>query len=242
MAWEDVTVLEECGSTNIEAADTVRYGHGAAVIAQRQTAGRGQRGHKWESAAGENLTFSIVFEPVFVPASEQFMLSEVSALAVTDTLAGYGIAARIKWTNDIYVGDSKICGILIEHSLSGGHLSRTISGIGVNVNQTDFPAWLPNPCSMATVTGSKYAVMEVFDALYANLRIRYGMLEAGKGDRLAADYHALLYRRGVPSRFFIPGRGEVIGVIRGAEADGRLKVTIDGQDEEFLFKEIEFII
>ena len=95
---------------------------------------------------------------------------------------------------------------------------------------------------MATVTGSKYAVMEVFDALYANLRIRYGMLEAGKGDRLAADYHALLYRRGVPSRFFIPGRGEVIGVIRGAEADGRLKVTIDGQDEEFLFKEIEFII
>ena len=242
MAWEDVTVLEECCSTNIEAADTVRYDHGAAVIAQRQTAGRGQRGHKWESAAGENLTFSIVFEPVFVPASEQFMLSEVSALAVTDTLAGYGIDGVIKWTNDIYVGDSKICGILIEHSLSGGHLSRTISGIGVNVNQTDFPAWLPNPCSMATVTGSKYAVMEVFDALYANLHIRYGMLEAGKGDRLAADYHTLLYRRGVPSRFFIPGRGEVIGVIRGAEADGRLKVTIDGQDEEFLFKEIEFII
>lgn len=242
MAWNDVTVLEECGSTNIEAADRERYGHGAAVIAHRQTAGRGQRGHKWESAAGENLTFSIVFEPVFVPASEQFMLSEVSALAVADTLAGYGIEARIKWTNDIYVGDSKICGMLIEHNLSGGNLSRTISGIGVNVNQTDFPAWLPNPCSMATVTGRKYDVGEVFDALYANLRARYGMLEAGEGERLAADYHALLYRRGVPSRFFIPGRGEVIGVIRGTGADGRLKVTIDGHDEEFLFKEIEFII
>ena len=108
--------IDETTSTNDEARDA-KYRHGDIVWAERQTAGRGQRGHTWTSPEGENLTFSMVLEPRFLPVGEQFLLSEAVTLALTDTFAAYGIDTRIKWTNDIYVGDRKLVGILIEHNM-----------------------------------------------------------------------------------------------------------------------------
>lgn len=136
--------IDETTSTNDEARDA-KYRHGDIVWAERQTAGRGQRGHTWTSPEGENLTFSMVLEPRFLPVGEQFLLSEAVTLALTDTFAAYGIDTHIKWTNDIYVGDRKLVGILIEHNHAGASLSRTIAGIGINVNQTAFDPALPNP-------------------------------------------------------------------------------------------------
>ena len=107
--------IDETTSTNDEARDA-KYRHGDIVWAERQTAGRGQRGHTWTSPEGENLTFSMVLEPRFLPVGEQFLLSEAVTLALTDTFAAYGIDTRIKWTNDIYIGDRKLVGILIEHN------------------------------------------------------------------------------------------------------------------------------
>lgn len=156
--------LEETTSTNDEARNP-RYEHGDAICAERQTAGRGQRGHTWSSEEGRNLMFSLVWEPRFLPVSEQFLLSEAVALALTDLFGGYGIDARIKWTNDIYAGDRKLVGILIEHNLTGDRLSRTIVGIGVNVNQTRFDPSLPNPSSMRLETGCEYDRQEVLHRL-----------------------------------------------------------------------------
>lgn len=113
--------ITETTSTNDD-AKRPEYRHGDIVWAERQTAGRGQRGHSWTSPEGENLTFTLVLEPVFLPVGEQFLLSEAVTLALTDTFAAFGIDARIKWTNDIYVGDKKLVGILIEHSLSLIHI------------------------------------------------------------------------------------------------------------------------
>ena len=121
-------------STNDEAAKPT-YGEGDIIWADQQSAGRGQRGHKWESRRGENITFSAIFEPRFVPILRQFLLSQAVALGVVDALRYYGIVAKIKWTNDIYVGDRKLAGILIEHKLQGSEIGRTIAGIGLNVNQ-----------------------------------------------------------------------------------------------------------
>ena len=112
-------------STNDDARDE-KYREGDVVWADFQTAGRGQRGHIWHSAKGENLTFSVVLEPTFVPIAEQFSVSEVVALSLVDMLSEYGIEAKIKWTNDIYVGDKKLVGILIEHSLAPTTLRRTV--------------------------------------------------------------------------------------------------------------------
>ena len=102
--------IAETTSTNDD-AKRPEYRHGDIVWAERQTAGRGQRGHSWTSPEGENLTFTLVLEPVFLPVGEQFLLSEAVTLALTDTFAAFGIDARIKWTNDIYVGDKKLIGI-----------------------------------------------------------------------------------------------------------------------------------
>ena len=133
-----VLIYRSLPSTNTEVKKP-GYRHGDAVIAKEQTAGRGQRGNRWSSNPGENLTFSLVWEPTFLEAKRQFLLSEAVALALTDTLGEYNIKAKIKWTNDIYVGRKKICGILIEHDLgTDGHLARTIVGIGLNINQKEF--------------------------------------------------------------------------------------------------------
>lgn len=236
------TILEQCGSTNTEAKDHEKYSHGDAVIALRQTQGRGQRGHSWESAPGENLTFSIVLEPVFLPAARQFMLSETVALAVADTLSFYGLSPRIKWTNDIYIGDKKICGILLEHELKDGNVSRTVAGIGINVNQSEFPEWVPNPTSLLLETGIRRDIMEVFNVFESRFTARYATLENGGEETISREYNDMLYRRYEPHRYVIPGRGEVEGTIKRVENEGELVVEIEGKPEKFLFREIEFIL
>jgi len=147
--------IAETTSTNDDARDA-RYRHGDVVWAERQSAGRGQRGHAWSSAEGENLTFSLVLEPVRLAVGEQFLLSQAVALALVDTFAACGIDTRIKWTNDIYAGDRKLVGILIEHRYSGPTLARSVVGIGINVNQTAFDPALPNPVSMALAAGRRF--------------------------------------------------------------------------------------
>ena len=171
--------IEETTSTNDDARDA-KYRHGDIVWAERQTAGRGQRGHTWTSPEGENLTFSMVLEPRFLPAGEQFLLNEAVALALTDTFAQFGIAARIKWTNDIYVGDRKLVGILIEHNHAGASLSRTIAGIGINVNQTAFDPALPNPVSLAQAGGRKFNRSRLLETFLVRCLRRYAQLERGE--------------------------------------------------------------
>ena len=165
--------ISKTTSTNDLARDA-KYRDGDIVWADFQTAGRGQRGHTWESRAGENLTFSVVLEPTFLPAREQFLLSEAVALALVDMLAEQGVEARIKWTNDIYVGDRKLVGILIEHTYSGCNLSRTIAGVGINVNQRAFSADVPNPTSMALETGREFDCGQVLSHFERALARRYG--------------------------------------------------------------------
>ncbi|MDE7077392.1 MAG: biotin--[acetyl-CoA-carboxylase] ligase [Alistipes sp.] len=229
-------------STNDEARDA-RYRHGDAVWAERQTAGRGQRGHVWHSPEGENLTFSLVLEPRFLPVNEQFLLSEAVALALTDTFAHYGIATRIKWTNDIYAGDRKLVGMLLEHNCSGPNLARTIAGIGINVNQTAFDPALPNPVSMAQLAGRTFDREEVLGTFLDHCGRRFEQLRRGDRGRLQEDYRNRMYRLGERHAYRIAGLGEVEGTIEGVRPAGELMVRLpDGSLGEYLFGEIEFVI
>lgn len=236
-----VLIYRSLPSTNSEVRKP-GYRHGDAVIAKEQTAGRGQRGNRWSSKAGENLTFSLVWEPTFLEAKRQFLLSEAVALALTDTLAEYGIRSKIKWTNDIYVGRKKICGILIEHDLgTDGHLARTIVGIGLNVNQKEFEEWVPNPTSMALLEGNSYDVGEVFQRLYDALEARYNQLQSDPAT-IERDYDALLFRKGELATYALPSGKRFEGVILGVKPSGELLVESQGMVVPYLFKEIEFII
>ena len=157
----------------------------------------------------------MVLEPRFLPVGEQFLLSEAVTLALTDTFAAYGIDTRIKWTNDIYVGDRKLVGILIEHNHAGASLSRTIAGIGINVNQTAFDPALPNPVS----------------------------LELDERETLQRDYRERMYRLGEQHPYRLPDGTLFQAAIEGVLPSGELILRhADGTRHEYLFREIEFVI
>ena len=234
--------FEHLSSSNDEAA-LPHYHEGDIIWAERQSAGRGQRGHTWLSGEGMNLTFSAVLEPTFLPPTEQFSLLQVVALALIDTLKEYNIEAHIKWTNDIYVGDRKIVGILMEHKLQGSQIGRTIMGIGINVNQTEFDPTLPNPTSMQLVTGKSYDREQVLKDITHNLMRRYQMLRQNQQHELHAAYNSHLYLLNQESTFALPDGSRFQGIITGVEPQGALKITDKGGvGHKFLFKEVEFVL
>ena len=200
--------------------------------------GRFSDGGSWTAWA-----CSVVLEPTFLPVTEQFMLLEAVALALTGVFASLGVKTAVKWTNDIYVGDKEAVGILIEHSYAAGKLARTIVGIGINVNQTDFPSDIPNPVSLALLTGKRYELEALLRDFEQSLAHRYEQLRRGEWDALQSDYHSALYRRDERHIYALPNGEKFGGIIRGVKPQGELVVELDdGRVTSFLFKEIEFII
>ena len=144
-----------------------------SVVAVRcQTKGRGQRANTWETAPGQNLTFTIVLKDLEILPSEQIAISQITALSVVEFLEMHGIGAKIKLPNDVYVGTKKICGILIENSLRGSHITWSIIGIGINVNQTVFPSSLPNPTSILLETKVSGHAQEAIAAASLDLNLQ----------------------------------------------------------------------
>lgn len=149
----DICWLDSVESTNDQVKLTLDSLKNLSVLAaHNQTSGRGQRGHTWLTEPGLNLTFSVVLKYdealLQVEAINQVAISQLTASTMVDLLSEYGINAKIKLPNDIYVGTDKICGILIENTIRGKYLLYSIIGIGLNVNQTVFDPSLPNPTSM----------------------------------------------------------------------------------------------
>lgn len=158
----DIIWIDTVDSTNSEARRRIDHLSNLSVIsATEQTAGRGQRDNIWLSARGQNLTFSIVLKYGEdhlreIRPADQSVISDITSQSVVEFLSKYGIEAWIKWPNDVYVGDNKICGMLIEHSIKGNALSHSIIGVGLNVNQTEFDDSIPDPTSIRMETADKY--------------------------------------------------------------------------------------
>jgi len=191
----DILWLDVTDSTNAELARRQELDNLSVVAASEQTAGRGQRGNIWQSEAGKNLTFSILLkygEDLQIPADMEFSLCEAVALSVSDFLnKRFGLDARIKWPNDIYVDGKKICGILIEHKLSGKMLASSIIGIGINVNQTVFPVDLPNATSVKMETGESFDLRTTLNEYLEFFYERFlSMSECDGGELVHRDYLA----------------------------------------------------
>lgn len=237
--------LEETDSTNSYVArEAANLQSPTMVTAERQTAGRGQRGNTWESEPGENLTFSIFYRPSQLHPREQFMLSEAVALAIADALAVFHIHAEVKWPNDIYVGDRKICGILIEHSLFGASISHSIIGAGLNVNQTLFVSDAPNPVSMAQLSDMQFDLEKVRCAVADAMERRLRQLETRDFDHLHTDYINRLWRREGYHHFIEAASGARFSArIHSIARDGMLTLKQkNGVSRSFAFKEVGFVI
>ena len=169
--------FKEIDSTNNQARRDMEPASDRTVwLADFQTSGRGQKGNGWESRPGENLTFSMLLKPKAFLPERQFSLSQAVALSVMECLREYGADTKIKWPNDIYAGDRKICGILIENTISGDKLSASIAGIGININQQEFSPAIPNPVSLSLLTGKMHdpfrileSFLEKFEGYYQDL-------------------------------------------------------------------------
>lgn len=252
----DIIWADKVDSTNNEARRRIAEIDNMSVLsAIEQTSGRGQRGNVWSSAAGENLTFSVILKFASehlhadrlppMPAYNQFAISEIAALSVVDYLAQNGIEAMIKWPNDIYVGNKKICGILIENSLLGRFMSWSIVGIGLNVNQIDFPDSLQNPTSMLAESGKvrdiRICLKEFMDIFGMYVR-RYANINDGLS-KLHRLYLPLMWRKDEPHLYSDNMSGEMFnGRIIGLSEDGRLKLKDeDGKIRVFGFKEINYL-
>lgn len=238
--------LDEVDSTNSEALAAADGSDGMSVVAAvRQISGRGRRGSRWLSSPGMNLTFSLVVRygrdgvpPV--AARDQFAISEAASLAVADYLAGNGIEAKVKWPNDIYVNDRKICGILIENSLSGSSVSRSVIGIGLDVNQKDFPPEIPNPTSMSLLTGNEYDLRAELPRLLENLCASLRRLGTQH-----EEFCGRLYLKDVISEYsdLTCGGLSFRGRIRGVSPVGMLLIEKEeGELKEFAFNEIKYVI
>lgn len=215
-----------------------------AVMAAEQTAGRGQRGNVWLAEPDQNLLFSLYYLPEALPSPLQFALSEAVALAVVRLLDDYQIRAKIKWPNDIYVGNSKICGILIENGVTQ-MVENSIIGIGLNVNQTTFPAVLPNPCSMAQLTGRTAAPESVARRLLTHLETLLPLASEAEGrEALHTAFLDTLWRRdGQPHPFRDTATGTCFNaVIAGVSPRGFLLLDkADGSPIlSYAFKEVAF--
>ncbi|MBD5252288.1 MAG: biotin--[acetyl-CoA-carboxylase] ligase [Bacteroides sp.] len=173
--------------------------HGTVVAAREQSAGRGQRGNSWEAAPGLNVTMSLMLRPASLAAVRQFVLSQAVALAVADTvdtLLPPGMTASVKWPNDIYVGDRKIAGILIENVLDGARVSRSIVGLGLNVNQARFLSPAPNPVSIFQLTGLTHDVESLTMSLAENIvtLTERALSSPDEAEALAERYFSRLWR------------------------------------------------
>lgn len=205
-----------------------------------QTAGRGQRGNTWLSQEGKNILLGLSFHPE-IPASKQFLLSEVLALAVAGTLQAYLEGVSIKWPNDIYVGSQKIGGLLLEHDLLGDFIQTTRAGVGLNVNQTLFPPSLPNPTSLALLKGREFPRETILENLIHRFCQLFSLLSEGKTAPIHQLYLQHLYR-GTGFHSFCDKEGEFQAAITDISPTGLLTLTdTSGKNRTYAFKEVAFI-
>lgn len=174
---------------------------GTAIYADEQTAGKGQFGSTWQSPAGLNLYVSFIFYPRFVNAKDHFRFNQTIALALCEAVRSYGLDAQIKWPNDIYVGEQKLCGILIETNLQGTWLDQAVVGIGWNLNQASFPPHLPKATSLLQLLGREVSTLEALATLSTFLEKRYLLLKSCQHSRLHQDYLQWLLGYAQPQRY-----------------------------------------
>ena len=216
---------------------------GTVISTHTQTGGRGQAGNTWESAAGMNLTLSIILYPTFLLARHQFLLNQAVSLGVLDSLRPFLDAGlSVKWSNDIYIFNKKLAGILIQNTLSGAYMQSSVVGIGLNVNQTEFLSDAPNPSSLALETQNLFHLSEIRQSLFYHIEKWYLHLRASKYDLIRSTYLDNLYLLNKKARFERPNGQQFEGMISGIHPTGKLIIYHGNELEAFGFKEVKFIV
>lgn len=246
--------LEEINSTNSYLLAHPELEEGTVVYTMRQTAGRGQMGNTWESEADRNISFSIQLKPTWVAPRDQFLISQIVSfciwVVITKVIEEQQVKTpfvRIKWPNDIYVGDKKIAGILIENQLQGNKIAQCVVGIGINVNQEVWHMGAPNPTSLKLI-GINTTPEEILKKAAIMIYYCFDLIQtvdSGKyiTEAIRTKYNKLLYRKEELHPYQDAATGEVfMASIMGVAPQGPLVLITDmGETRKYWFKEVKFI-
>lgn len=239
---KDLVNLTECHSTNSVAASMIRSGQfseGTVIVSEVQSEGRGQRSNSWHAAPGLNLTFSIIFKPTFLPVNQQFNLNMAMANGVVQALRDIHPKIQIKWPNDfLHENGNKLGGILIENTISNHLFDTSVVGIGINVNQLEFP--IENAISLAGITGKTYDLEWLLKQLLVPIEKQYLKLKSGFHQSIKDSFMGHLYRLGEWASY--DDGKPFIGKILGLGPHGHLSIMKqNGKIQSYDFKQIKFI-
>ncbi|MGZ3883457.1 MAG: biotin--[acetyl-CoA-carboxylase] ligase [Bacteroidia bacterium] len=239
--------LTEVNSTNSYASSllkNVNTPEGTVVYTSRQTHGKGQRGNSWNAEPSRNLTLSLILKPVFLSVEKSFYLSKIAALAIHDVLteltAGSQIDIKIKWPNDILMNGRKTAGILIENTFKEQCIANCVTGIGLNVNQSDFGELNGTATSLMVETEKETSLDVAMDRLFVHYEKWYLRLRSGKTDEIDARYFRQLFRINEVS-WFESSSGRFEAKLHGVSESGLLLLDLNGVIKQFDLKEIKMI-
>lgn len=243
---QNIVYFQRVNSTNTLAHDLMKNklaGNGTVVIADHQTSGRGQRNNEWHSNSGENLTFSIILEPVTYNRTHAFNLNKCICLGmhrfVTNALPNHEV--KIKWPNDILVNQQKIAGLLIENNYMGHQLQWSIAGIGMNINQAFGGLTGIKATSFRDLQGFEYDRQLTFRLLLESIDHYFIRLSAGETAKIEHEFNQSLLGYGEKTGFTIEQTTNDF-IVRGCDADGRILLEKDGATKAYMHGEIKQII
>ena len=236
----------EINSTNVYLYDKISENHDISdmvVVADHQTAGRGMDKNRWESEKGKNLLFSIALNVNFLEAENQFKISQAVSVAIVETLQNIIDTDKffIKWPNDIYFGDKKLAGMLVQNTIEGKMMGTSIIGIGLNINQMEFSKDIPNPVSLKQIAGKDFDLENLLNLLTTNIKASVESLRFEKNqNEINKKYISKSYRYHQWADYLYKNKVKSM-IINGFDCYGRL-ILEDQSGEEIIcdVKELQF--
>jgi len=242
--WQEIIKLDSVNSTNDYTSNKLRHKklpEGTIIYTKTQTAGKGLGSNIWESENGKNLLLSLVLYPNFLEVKDQFLLSKAISLGIAEYCDTKTTGINIKWPNDIYYTKQKLAGILIENSIKGCKIERSIIGIGLNLNQEKFISDAPNPISLKQITTDNYEIIKELELLRKHIQTFYNKLRSNL-NCLNNLYTERMFRYNQFCAFKTDVGIEILKIV-GVNEFGYLQTISKSEEKkEFDLKEIEFIL
>lgn len=242
IVWNGRVHLPQCQSTNDEMQSMLGLNRdglpeGFVLSTDFQSAGRGQRGSRWEAEPGKNLLFSLLLRPVFLEPRFAFRLTATIASGLALGLKDWCPGLRLKWPNDLFADDRKLGGMLIETMISGQSIDRAICGIGLNVNQINMPG---TAVSLKEITGTEIDRDLLMKKVFAGIMQQYEALRNGQWPQIRAVYLSRLYRLAEPAWYRYPDGQRFRATLKSISEEGELVLICQDGEKRFRFKEVIF--
>jgi len=235
--------LDAIGSTNSflkEMAHNSSLKDYTVVTANSQTKGKGQMGAKWSSQSKKNLLCSVFVGFDDLNVSNQVLINYAVSIAIVKTLESYKLPKlAIKWPNDILSSSQKICGVLVENVIQKAKVKSTVIGIGLNVNQINFPSHLSKATSLKKILKHDVDLEELLKKLITELKLSISDVSNSKKRTLKSTYLDFLYKKNIPTMFRNSEDVLFMGIIIGVSSVGKLEIQLENDSIcEFGIKEV----